>query len=71
MPAANLQLQEIQMLDNNHQTDPHTTEAISSSLVPSDYFGHCDSCGKPCDGSGRCPCGGPVAIESTDKGETK
>lgn len=27
-----------------------------------DYFGHCDSCGKPCDGSGICSCGGPIAI---------
>lgn len=25
-------------------------------------FGHCDSCGKTCDGTGECVCGGPVAI---------
>jgi hypothetical protein len=27
-------------------------------------YGHCDSCGKPCDGSGVCSCGGPIAINT-------
>lgn len=37
----------------------HTADQEADQDEP---YGHCDTCGKPCDGSGDCSCGGPIAI---------
>jgi len=47
---------------------PDITEMVVQPVRETEQepYGHCESCGKPCDGSGVCSCGGPIAIIKTE-----